>query len=74
MTCKTQAQIFSKVEEFRFENGLKTRNASLNVLVAVGLRALGRLGEEECVEILWSHGIAGIPVQSARSPEAEEVS
>ncbi len=73
MTCKTTNQIFEEVEKFKSDSRLETRSASLNVLVAVGLWALGRLGEEECAEILGSHGIAGMPVQPARGPEAEEV-
>ena len=73
MTCKTTAQIFEEVERFRSDSRLETRSASLNVLVAVGLWAFGRPGEEECDGILGSHGIAGMPVEPTRNPEAEEV-
>ncbi|MBR3410587.1 MAG: hypothetical protein IKG94_07435 [Candidatus Methanomethylophilaceae archaeon] len=74
MTCKTTGQIFEEVERFRSDSRLETRSASLNVLVSVGLWALGRLGGEECAEILGSHGIVGMHVLPARGiPEAQGV-
>ncbi len=72
LTCKSQTQIFQKVEEFRSTNRLETRNASLNILIAAGLWAFGKLNEEGCIEILNSNGLVEKPIQMThKNPESE---
>lgn len=55
-TAKMPPWFFAKLEAFRYENRLRTRNAAVNILVALGLRECGGLDPEICDEFLRSQG------------------
>lgn len=58
-TAKMPPWFFAKLEAFRYENRLRTRNAAVNILIALGLRECGGIDSETCEEFLRSQGFCG---------------
>lgn len=58
-TAKMPPWFFAKLEAFRNGNELRTRNAAVNILVALGLRECGGIDSETCEEFLRSQGFCG---------------
>ena len=54
ITAKVSEGLFEKIETFRRDNGLETRNATLNVLILLGLCRWEKLDQNEYLRFLRS--------------------
>ena len=65
-TAKMPSWLFEKLESFRYDSGIPTRSATINVLAALGLYERGYVTAEEFQDFLYSHGINTRPVERVR--------
>ena len=60
-TAKMPPWLFAKLEEFRHENDLQTRNAAVNILIMLALSIWGDFDREKCLEFIETQGMTPIP-------------
>ena len=59
-TAKMPPWLFAKLEEFRHENDLQTRNAAVNILIMLALSIWGDFDREKCLEFIEMQGMTPI--------------
>ncbi len=60
-SAKMPPWLFAKLEEFRYENELRTRNAAVNILIMLALSIWGDFDREKCLEFIETQGMTPIP-------------
>ena len=55
--------LFAKLEEFRYENELQTRNAAVNILLMLALSMIEDVDQEKCLEFIGTQGMTEIPAR-----------
>lgn len=60
-SAKMPPWLFAKLEEFRHENDLQTRNAAVNILIMLALSIWGDFDREKCLEFIRTQGLTPIP-------------
>ena len=60
-SAKMPPWLFAKLEEFRYENELRTRNAAVNILIMLALATLGEFDKAKCTEFMGTQGMPEVP-------------
>jgi hypothetical protein len=60
-SAKMPPWFFAKLEGFRYDNELQTRNAAVNILLMLALSLLGDFNQDECLEFIGDQGMTEIP-------------
>ena len=60
-SAKMPPWLFAKLEEFRNENELRTRNAAVNILIMLALGMWGDFNQEKCIEFIKTQGMTPVP-------------
>ena len=60
-SAKMPPWLFAKLEGFRHENDLQTRNAAINILIMLALSIWGDFDREKCLEFIETQGMTPIP-------------
>lgn len=58
VSAKVDGWLFDAIEAFREKYSFGTRNATLSVLISVGLREYGFLSNDECKTFVETQGMA----------------
>lgn len=60
-TAKMPPWLFAKLEEFRYDNELQTRNAAVNILLMLALGMMEDIDQEKCLEFIGTQGMTEVP-------------
>ena len=60
-TAKMPPWLFAKLEGFRHENELQTRNAAVNILIMLALSMWEDSDKEKCLEFIGTQGMTEVP-------------
>ena len=60
-TAKMPPWLFAKLEAFKHDNDLQTRNAAVNILIMLALSMLEDFDQEECLKFVGTQGMNEIP-------------
>ena len=60
-SAKLPPWLFAKLEEFRYENELQTRNAAVNILLMLALSICEDFDQEKCIEFIGTQGMTKVP-------------